>query len=105
MSGFRMHEGVVPLVFGRGQHPAETSGHAVRPDDEVKMEAEDGDEAQQHQAETLQNAGHVLIGDQRDPHAEDGLSTFRSLLFFETLKSGTDVSNVILAQVQPRSRC
>lgn len=71
MSGFCMLEGVVRLVFGRGQHPAETPRYAVRPDDEVKMEAEDGDEAQHHQAETLQNAGHVLISDQRDPDVED----------------------------------
>lgn len=76
-----MHEGVVPLVFGRGQHPAEASGHAVRPDDEVKMEAKDGHEAQHHQAEALQDAGHVLISDHRGPDVEDRLPSFRSLLF------------------------
>lgn len=71
MSALRMHEGAVPLVFGRGQHPAETSGHAVRPEHEVKMEAKDGHEAQHHQAEALQDAGHVLISDQSDPDVED----------------------------------
>lgn len=77
-----MCEGVVPLVSGRRQHPAEASGHAVRPDDEVKMEAEDGDEAQQHQAEALQDAGHVLIsgqgGQDLDLDLEELCSTFRS---------------------------
>lgn len=73
-------EGAVPLVPDRWQHPTEPAGHAVRPDDEVKMEAEDGDEAQHHQAETLQGTGHVLIPDHREPDVDDGLSSFRSLL-------------------------
>lgn len=59
--------GAVPVVLCRGQRPAEAEGHAVRPDDEVKMEAEDGGEAQQHQAETLQSTGHVLIPGQTGP--------------------------------------
>lgn len=47
-------------MSGRQRIPAEAAGHAVRPDDEVQVDAEDGDEPQQHQAETLQSTSHVL---------------------------------------------
>lgn len=40
--------------------PAETEGHAVRPEDEIPLDAEDGDEQQHHQAEALQSSGYVL---------------------------------------------
>lgn len=44
----------------RRRLPAEAEGHAVRPDDEVQVDAEDGDEPQHHQTETLQSPSHVL---------------------------------------------
>lgn len=47
-------------VSGRRRLPAEAAGHAVRSDDEVQVDAEDGDEPQQHQTETLQSSSHVL---------------------------------------------
>lgn len=40
--------------------PAEAAGHAVRPDDEVQVDAEDGDEPQHHQTEALQGPSHFL---------------------------------------------
>lgn len=39
---------------------SETERHAVRTEDEVKMDAEDGNEPQRHQAEALQSPSHVL---------------------------------------------
>lgn len=48
-------------MSGRRQWlPAEAAGHAVRSDDEVQVDAEDGNEPQQHQTETLQSSSHVL---------------------------------------------
>lgn len=82
-------------MSGRWQPPAEPAGHAVRPDDEVKMEAEDGDEAQHHQAETLQSTGHLLIPDHREPDVDDGLSSFRSLLLL-SLQSQMQLCQVSL---------
>lgn len=51
----------------RQQLPSETEGHAVRTDDEVKMDAEDGHESQRHQAEVLQSPSHVLRPDREEP--------------------------------------
>lgn len=45
---------------GRCWLPAEAAGYAVRPDDEVQVDAEDGDEPQCHQTEALQGPSHVL---------------------------------------------
>lgn len=47
-------------MSGRRWLPAEAAGHAVRPDDEVQVDAEDGDEPQHHQTEALQGPSHVL---------------------------------------------
>lgn len=47
-------------MSGRRRLPAEAAGHAVRSDDEVQVDAEDGDEPQQHETETLQSPSHVL---------------------------------------------
>lgn len=55
-----------PLLSLRQQLPSETKRHAVRTDDEVKMEAEDRHEPQHHQAEALQSPSHVLNSDRRE---------------------------------------
>lgn len=47
-------------MSGRRWLPAEAAGHAVRPDDEVQVDAEDGDEPQHHQTEALQGPSYVL---------------------------------------------
>lgn len=38
------------------------AGHAVCPEDEVEVDAEDGDEEQRHPADALPAPGAVLIG-------------------------------------------
>lgn len=60
---------VAPPSFSLRQRlPSETERHAVRTDDEVEMDAEDGHEPQRHQAETLQSPSHVLNSDWREPN-------------------------------------
>lgn len=63
---------MLSLLPLRRRHPSEAAGHAVRPDDEVKVDVEDGREQQRHQAEALQSPGHVLKPKcARISHSED----------------------------------
>lgn len=55
-----MHMLPLPFLSLREQLLSETERHAVRTDDEVKVDAKDGHEPQRHQAEALQSPSHVL---------------------------------------------
>lgn len=58
-------------VFLRQQLvPSETERHAVRTDDEVKVDAEDGRQPQRHQTEALQSPSYVLNSDWRELRME-----------------------------------
>lgn len=54
------------LSFRQQLLPSETERHAIRTDDEVKMDAEDGNEPQRHQAKALQGPSYVLNWDRTE---------------------------------------
>lgn len=56
----------LPSLSLRQRLLSETERHAVRTDDEVEMDAEDGHEPQRHQAEALQSPSHVLNSGRRN---------------------------------------
>uniref|UniRef100_A0A8C0DQ76 Cytoplasmic 60S subunit biogenesis factor ZNF622 n=1 Tax=Balaenoptera musculus TaxID=9771 RepID=A0A8C0DQ76_BALMU len=63
------------------------AGHAVCPKDEVKMDAEDGDEEQRHQADALQAPGAVLSRPGIEPSS---VSCTSVLLAWGPVEAGSD---------------